>query len=131
MTAVAVVVVVAAAAAAEQSSFDPDAETWPWNSSARHRVGLENEVIRHVERERRVGKTNNAAFPLGHHVIQSEVHCIGRVRAAGVLVGVEGGGFVRDETCTSHWIGLTARAWARYSQTTLAGAVQSEAQGLT
>jgi len=120
-----------AVVAAEQSSFGPDAETWPWNSSARHRVGLENEVIRHVERERRVGKTNNAAFPLEHHVIQSGVHCIDRVRAVDDLDGVEGGGFVRDETCTLCWIGWTARAWARYSQTTLAGAVQGEAQGLT
>jgi hypothetical protein len=126
-----VAAVVAAVAAAEQNSFDPDAETWPWNSSAMCRVGPENEVIRHVEKERRVGKTNNAACPLVHHVIQSAVRCIARVRAAGDLEEVEGGGFVRDETYTSHWIERTARAWARYSQTTLAGAVQSEAQGLT
>ena len=120
-----------AAVAAAGDSFDPDAETWPRNSSAMCRVGLENEVIRHVERERRVGKTNNAAFPLGHHVIQSVVRRTARVQAADDLGEVEGGGFAKGETCTSHWIAWTARAWVRYSQMTLAGAVQSEAQGLT
>ena len=106
----AAVAVAAAAAAAGQSSFDLDAETWPWNSSVRCRAGLENEVIRHVERERRVGKKNNAAFPLGHHVIQSGVRCIARVSPVDDLEEVEGGGFVRDGTCTSRWIGWTARA---------------------
>lgn len=101
---------VAVAVAAGQSSFDLDAETWPWNSSVRCRAGLENEVIRHVERERRVGKKNNAAFPLGHHVIQSGVRCIARVSPVDDLEEVEGGGFVRDGTCTSRWIGWTARA---------------------
>ena len=131
MSAAAVVVVVAAAAAdAEQESFDPGAETWPWNSSARCHVGLENEVIRRAEREKRVGKTSNAAFPLGRHVIQSVVRCIARGRAVDDLEEAEGGEFANDETCTLHWIGWTVRAWVRYSQTTLAGAVQSEAQGL-
>ena len=101
---------VAVAVAAGQSSFDLDAETWSWNSSVRCRAGLENEVIRHVERERRVGKKNNAAFPLGHHVIQSGVRCIARVSPVDDLEEVEGGGFVRDGTCTSRWIGWTARA---------------------
>ena len=65
------------------------------------RVGLENEVIHHVERERRVGKTNNAAFPLGHHVIQSAVRRSARVRAVDDPEEVEGGDFARDETYTS------------------------------
>ena len=93
------------------------------------RVGLENEVIRRAERERRVGKTNNAACPPGHHVIQNAVRCTARVRVVDDLEAVEGGDFAKDETCTSHWIGWTARAWVRYSQTTLVGAVQNEAQG--
>ena len=128
--AAAVAVVAAAGADAGQKSFDPGAETWPWNSSARCHVGLENEVIRRVERERRVGKTSNAAFPLGHPVIQSGVRCTARVRAVGDLEVVEGGGFAKGETCTLHWIGWTARAWVRYNQRTLAGAVQSGDQGL-
>jgi hypothetical protein len=93
-------------------------------------VGLENEVIHRAERERRAGKTSNGAFPLGHHVIQSVVRYTARVWAVDDLE-VEGGGFVRGETYTSHWIGWTARAWVRYSQTTLAGAVRSEGQGST
>jgi len=128
MTAVVAAVAVAAAVDAEQKSFDPGAETWPWNSSARCHVGLENEVIRRAEREKRVGKTSNAAFPLGRHVIQSGVRCIARGRAVDDLEEVEGG--FADDACTSHWIGWTARAWVRYSQTSLAGAVQNEAQGL-
>ena len=117
--------------AAEQYSFDHDAETWPWSSFARCRVGLGNEVIRHVERERRAEKTNSAAFPLAHHVIRSAVRCIARVRAVGDLVEVEGGDFARGETYTLHWVGWIARASVHCSQRTLAGAVQSEAQGLT
>lgn len=66
------------------------------------RVGLENEVIRHAEKERRVGKTNNAACPPGHHVLQNGVRCNVRVRVAGDLEAVEGADFARDETCTSH-----------------------------
>jgi len=71
------------AVAAGESSFDPDAETWPWNSPVRCCAALGNEVIRHVERERGVGKTNNVAFPLGHHVIRSGVRCIARVSPQG------------------------------------------------
>ena len=63
-------------------------------------MGPENEVIRHVEKEKRVGKTNNAVFPLAHHVIRTGVHCTVRVRPGDDLEGAEGGGFVRDETCT-------------------------------
>jgi len=126
---IAVAAAVAAAAGAEQKSFDPGAETWPWNSSARCHGGLENEVIRRAEREKRVGKTSNAACPLGRHVIRSGVRCIARGRAVDDLEEAEGGWFAND-ACTSHWIGWTARAWVRYSQTTLAGAVQNEAQGL-
>ena len=62
-------------------------------------MGLGNEVIRHVERERRAEKTNNAAFPLAHHVIQSAVHRIARGQVVDDLE-VEGGDSVRDETCT-------------------------------
>jgi hypothetical protein len=65
------------------------------------RVGLENEVIRRAERERRVGKTNNAAFPPGHHVIQNAVRCNARVRAVDDLEVVEGGDFAKGGTCTS------------------------------
>lgn len=67
-------------------------------------MGLENEVIRRVERERRVGKTNNAAFPPVHHVIQSVVRCTARVRAVDDLE-VEEGCLANDETYTSNWIG--------------------------
>ena len=117
-----------AVAVAEQKSFDPGAETWPWNSSGRCHVGPENEVIRRAEREKRVGKMSNAAFPPGRHVTRSVVRCIARGRAFDDLEVAEGG-FVGD-ACTSHLIGWAARAWVRYSQTTLAGAVQNEAQGL-
>ena len=64
-------------------------------------MGLENEVIRHVEREKRVEKTNNAVFPLAHHVIRIEVRCTARVRAVDDLEEAEGEGFVRDETYTT------------------------------
>ena len=94
-------------------------------------MGPENEVIRRVEREKRVGKMSNAAFPLGHHVIRSAVRCTARVRAVDDLEEVEGGDFGKGETYTSHLIGWTARAWVRCSQRTLAGAVQSEDQGST
>lgn len=87
------------------------------------RVGLENEAIRHVEREKRVEKTNNVVFPLAHHVIRTVVRCTVRVRAVDDLEQGEGGGFVRDETCTACSMGQIARAWVHYSQTTLAGAV--------
>lgn len=90
-----------AVAVAEQCSFGHGAATWPWNSFAKCRVGPENEVIRHVERERRVGKTNNVAFPLARHVIQSGVHCIARARAVDDPEEAEGGGFVMGETCTT------------------------------
>lgn len=56
-------------------------------------MGLENEVIRRVVRERRVGKMSNAAFPLEHHVIQSGVRCTARVRAVDDLEEGEGGDF--------------------------------------
>ena len=115
-------------AAAEQRSFDPGVETWPWNSLARRHVGLENEVIRRAERERRVGKMSSAAFPLGRHVTRNGVRCIAPGRAVDDLEETEGVDFA-NETCTSHWIGWTARGWVRYNQTTLAGVVQNEAQG--
>lgn len=58
-------------------------------------------MIRHVEREKRVEKTNNAVFPLAHHVIRTVARCTVRVRAVDVLEQVEGGGFAKDETCTA------------------------------
>lgn len=88
-------------AVVEQNSFDHGAETWPWNSFARCRVGLGNEVIRRVEREKRAEKTNNAVFPLAHHVIRTVVRCTARVQAVDDLAEGEGGGFVRDGSCTA------------------------------
>jgi len=52
-------------------------------------------VIRRGERERKVGKTSNAAFPPGHHIIPSGARRIARGQAVDDL---EEGGFAGDPT---------------------------------